>query len=71
MESYNPGAAETAAGLGCSLFAQKMYASYLLVDSNMFNRMLLESELTYDRIHKEQNRIETELLNIEEDLWEY
>ena len=52
-------------------FAQKLYFSYLLGDSNIFNRMLLESELTYDRIHREQNRIETELLNFEEDLWEY
>jgi gliding motility associated protien GldN len=52
-------------------FAQKLYSSYLLGDSNMFNRMLLESEVNPDKIVKEQNRIETELLNFEEDLWEY
>jgi gliding motility associated protien GldN len=52
-------------------FAQKLYSSYLLGDSNMFNRMLLESEVNPDKIRKEQNRIETDLLNFEEDLWEY
>lgn len=52
-------------------FAQKLYSSYLLGDSNMFNRMLLEYEVNPNKIRKEQNRIETELLNFEEDLWEY
>ncbi len=52
-------------------FAQKLYSSYLLGDSNMFNRMLLEFEVNANKIRKEQNRIETELLNFEEDLWEY
>ena len=66
-----PNANETAGLTFDEFFAQKLYGSYLLGDSNMFNRMLLESELTYDKIHKEQNRIETELLNFEEDLWEY
>ena len=66
-----PNGNETARLTYDEYFAQKLYASYIMGDSNMFNRMLLESELTYDRIHKEQNRIETELLNFEEDLWEY
>lgn len=52
-------------------FAQKLYSSYLLGDSNMFNRMLLEYEVNPDKIRKEQKRIDTELLNFEEDLWEY
>ena len=66
-----PNGNETARLTYDEYFAQKIYTSFLLGDSNMFNRMLLESELSYDRIHKEQNRIETELLNFEEDLWEY
>lgn len=66
-----PNGNETARLTFDEFFAQKLYGSYLLGDGNMFNRMLLESELTYDKIHKEQNRIETELLNFEEDLWEY
>ena len=52
-------------------FAQKLYSSYLLGDSNMFNRMLLEVSVNPNKIRKEQKRIETELLNFEEDLWEY
>jgi gliding motility associated protien GldN len=52
-------------------FTSKMYFSYLLGDSNMQNRMLLQSYTSPDRIRKEQKRIETELLNFEQDLWEY
>jgi gliding motility associated protien GldN len=52
-------------------FAQKLYSSYLLGDSNMFNRMLLDYVVDPIKIKKEQDRIETELLNFEQDLWEY
>ncbi|MBP1675547.1 MAG: gliding motility associated protein GldN [Bacteroidetes bacterium] len=52
-------------------FAQQLYSSYLLGDSNVFNRMLLQAYNTHDQIVKEQKRIETELLNVEQDLWEY
>jgi gliding motility associated protien GldN len=52
-------------------FAQKLYSSYLLGDSNMFNRMLLDYVVDPLKIKKEQDRIETELLNFEQDLWEY
>jgi len=52
-------------------FAQKLYSSYLLGDSNLNNRMILQSYTDPLKIRKEQNRIETELLNFEQDLWEY
>jgi len=58
-------------------FTQKLYSSYLLGDNNVFGRMLLEYDkvIPEDRfeafIKKEQKRIETELLNFEQDLWEY
>lgn len=52
-------------------FAQKLYATYLLGDSNMFNRMLLEFTIDPSKIKKEQTRIETELMNSEQDIWEY
>lgn len=52
-------------------FAQRLYSSYLLGDSNMFNRMLLEYAVDPEKIKKEQNRIETEIMNYEQDLWEY
>jgi len=52
-------------------FAQKLYSSYLLGDSNMLNKMLLQYVQDPDKIRKEQKRIETEILNAEQDLWEY
>ena len=52
-------------------FAQKLYSTYLLGDENMSNKTLLQAETNPERIRKEQRRIETELLNFEEDLWEY
>lgn len=52
-------------------FAQRLYSTYLLGDSNMFNRVLLEFAVNPEKIKKEQNRIETELMNVEQDIWEY
>ena len=52
-------------------FAQKFYSDYLLGDSNLNNRMLLQYLTDPNKIRKEQKRIETELLNFEQDLWEY
>lgn len=51
-------------------FAQDLYSSYLLGDSNMYSRMLLEFTLSEDALKAEQKRIETELMNFEQDLWE-
>ena len=52
-------------------FSQKLYSSYLLGDGNMFDRNLLQSFNDIPSIRKEQKRIETELMNFEQDLWEY
>ncbi len=52
-------------------FSEKLYSSYLLGDSNMYNRMLLEYVVDPVKIRKEQNRIETDIMNVEQDLWEY
>jgi len=52
-------------------FTQKLYSSYILGDGNMLNRMLLQYVQDPDKIRKEQKRIETEILNAEQDLWEY
>lgn len=52
-------------------FAQKLYSSYILGDGNMLNRMLLQYVQDPEKIRKEQKRIETEILNAEQDLWEY
>lgn len=52
-------------------FSQRLYSTYLVGDSNMFNRMLLEFAVNPEKIKKEQSRIETELMNVEQDIWEY
>lgn len=52
-------------------FAKKLYASYLLGDSNMYNRMFPNYATNIEDIKKEQARVAEELLNFEQDLWEY
>ena len=52
-------------------FAQRLYYSYLLGDGNMLDKMLLQTYNDAESIRREQKRIETELLNVEQDLWEY
>lgn len=52
-------------------FVQKLYDSYLLGDSNMYSRMLLDYLANDSKMKAEQKRIETELMNFEQDLWEY
>jgi len=52
-------------------FTQRLYSNYLLGDNNMTNRMILQSYVDPEKIRKEQQRIETEILNFEQDLWEY
>lgn len=52
-------------------FAQHLYSSYILGDGNINNRMLLQYLVDPDKIKKEQKRIESELLNFEQDIWEY
>ena len=52
-------------------FTQKMYDSYLLGESDTYGRMLLDYTVDENDLRAEQKRIDTELLNFEEDLWEY
>lgn len=52
-------------------FAKKLYTSYLIGDVNMYDRMIYEAYFTDAEIKQEQERIQTELLNYEQDLWEY
>lgn len=59
-------------------FVQNLYGTYLLGDSDMYNRMLLDygtiiadtTQFT-NYIKSEQNRIQKELLDFEMDLWDY
>ena len=52
-------------------FAKRLYSSYIVGEGNMYNRLIPDYAYTYEEIKKEQERIATELLNFEQDLWEY
>ena len=52
-------------------FAQKLYTSYIVGASNIYNRMIPDYVKTREEIVHEQQLIESELLNFELDLWEY
>ena len=52
-------------------FQKRLYTSYIVGEGNMYNRLIPDYANTYEDIKKEQDRIATELLNFEQDLWEY
>lgn len=54
-------------------FQKRLYTSYLVGEGNMYNRMLPDAKYGYTPadIKREQARIEKELLDFEQDLWEY
>ena len=52
-------------------FQKRLYTSYIVGEGNMYNRWIPDYAKTYEDIKKEQDRIATELLNFEQDLWEY
>ena len=56
-----------------NFFAEHMYTSYIVGDDNMYDRMIVQGQevLTEEFVHRDQERIATELLNTELDLWEY
>jgi len=52
-------------------FQKHLYTSYIVGEGNMYNRWIPNYIKTADEAKKEQERIATELLNFEQDLWEY
>lgn len=52
-------------------FTKKLYTSYILGDGNIYNRIITDYVKTPEEAKKEQDRIAAELLNFEQDLWEY
>ena len=54
-------------------FQKRLYSTYLVGEGNMYNRMLPDANYGYtpQEIKREQARIEAELLDFEQDLWEY
>jgi gliding motility associated protien GldN len=52
-------------------FLKKLYTSYVIGASNVYDRMIPDFATTPEAIAKEQERIEWELLSAEQDPWEY
>lgn len=52
-------------------FQKRLYTSYIVGEGNLDNRFIPEYSIKEKDIKKEQARIENELLNFEQDLWEY
>ncbi|MBQ5388253.1 MAG: gliding motility protein GldN [Paludibacteraceae bacterium] len=52
-------------------FLKKLYTSYIVGSSNVYDRMIPDYATTPEAIAEEQERIEWELLSAEQDLWEY
>jgi gliding motility associated protien GldN len=53
-------------------FQKRLFTSYIVGEGNMYNRWIPDyTGADIEKIRKEQERIATELLNFEQDLWEY
>lgn len=52
-------------------FQKHLYTSYIVGEGNMYNRFIPDYAKTEEEVKKEQQRIEKELLDFEQDLWEY
>lgn len=53
------------------LFIKRRFASNLYKESNIQNRMVLDYNTTPEEVKREQFRIKNDVLNQEQDLWEY
>ena len=52
-------------------FQKRLFTSYIVGEGNMYNRWIPDYAGTAEEVKKEQERIASELLNFEQDLWEY
>ena len=52
-------------------FQKRLFTSYIVGEGNMYNRWIPDYAKTEAEVKKEQARIAAELLNFEQDLWEY
>ena len=52
-------------------FQKRLFTSYIVGEGNMYNRWIPDYTGDEEVVRKEQDRIATELLNFEQDLWEY
>ena len=53
------------------IFMKRRFSSYIFKESNIQNRNLLEYNRTVEDVKKEHERVKTQLVNFESDLWEY
>ena len=53
------------------LFIKRMFHSYIVAEENVYNNRLINSYLTGKDAMLESKRIEEEIFNFEQDLWEY
>lgn len=67
VSDRNNGARETMD----DLFIKRKFGSYIFKESSTRNRNLIEYNSTAEEAHKEQERIKTEIINFEQDIWEY
>lgn len=52
-------------------FQKRLYTSYIVGEGNMYNAWIPDYSGDAEKVKKEQERIANELLNFEQDLWEY
>ena len=52
-------------------FQKRLYTSYIVGEGTMYNRWIPDYTGDEEKVRQEQERIATELLNFEQDLWEY
>lgn len=54
-------------------FSKRLFSSYIIGDDNMYDRLFISADqkTSEEEIHREQERVATELLTLEQDLWEY
>ncbi len=67
ISNRNNGARETMD----DLFIKRRFGSYIFKESGIMNRNILQYCHNADEMHKEQERIKTNIINFEQDLWEY
>jgi len=53
------------------IFIKRRFSSYIYKESNIYNRNLLEYNMTSEDVRKEQQKVKVLLSNFENDLWEY
>lgn len=53
------------------LFIKRRFGSYIYKESNTRNRNLIQYNSNAEEAHREQERIKNEIINFEQDLWEY